>query len=69
MSILIDVEDYCQECLDFEPHVIKARRMMVDWGEGYEQTNTQIQCEYRKRCAGIKRYLESQAKTETEAVG
>ena len=67
--IVIDVEEYCQECLDFEPSVIKARKQLADWGGGYEQSNTQIQCEYRKRCKAIKEYLIRQAKGETEAVG
>lgn len=67
--IVIDVEEYCQECLDFEPDVIKARKQLADWGGGYEQTNTQIQCAHRRRCKAIKEYLIRQAKETEEAVG
>ena len=62
--IRVDVEEYCQSCLDFTPDVIKPIRTTD--GES-TLTDTIIQCKYRKRCAGIKRYLEQQAKGE--AVG
>ena len=63
--IRIDVEGYCHNCLDFEADVTKPVRDIHDnvWSD------TVIQCEYRKRCAGIRRYLEQQSKYETEAVG
>lgn len=67
--ICIDVEEYCQACLDFSPDVIPARKQIADWGDGYEQTDTVIQCAYRRRCKAIKEYLVRQAKEETEAVG
>lgn len=62
--IRVDVEDYCHQCLDFHPDVIPPTRL---WSTGNEESSvgdTVIKCEYRKRCAGIKRYLESQAKNE-----
>lgn len=55
--IVLDIEDYCQQCLDFCPEVIKAQRIMFDHGE-MAYSNTIIQCEHRKRCAGITRFLE-----------
>ena len=67
--IRIDVEDYCHGCLDFTPDVIKPHKeQRPDTGETY-LTDTIVQCEYRKRCAGIKRYLEQHSKSEPEAVG
>lgn len=63
--IRIDVEGYCHNCLDFEADVTKPVRDLHDnaWSD------TVVQCEYRKRCASIRRYLEQQSKYETEAVG
>lgn len=66
--IRIDVEEYCQACLDFTPDVIKPQKTYLDNRE-LILSDTIVQCEYRKRCAGIKRYLEQQARNETGAVG
>lgn len=63
--IRIDVEEYCHSCLDFEPDVTKPFRDIRD----NALTDTVVQCEYRKRCSAIRRYLEHQMKSETEAVG
>lgn len=64
--IRIDVEEYCQSCLDFTPDVIKPQRTSMDI-----YTDTVVQCEYKKRCAGIERHLRQlmRSETETEAVG
>lgn len=63
--IRIDVEDYCHQCMDFHPDVIPPTKYWV----GNEQDSvgdTIIKCEYRKRCAGIMRYLEKKVKSEVE---
>lgn len=65
--IRLDVEQYCQRCLDFTPDVTEPMRA---YGADFEgdndilQTDTIVRCKYRKRCAGIKRYLEQQMKSE-----
>ena len=61
--IRLNVEEYCHQCLDFTPDVIPPVRMLAE-NEEHVRTDTIIQCEYRKRCAGIKRYLEQQTKEE-----
>lgn len=61
--IKIDVEGYCHQCRDFVPNVIPAQRVMTPDGE-LQMGDTIVQCEHRKRCAGIKRYLEQQMKGE-----
>lgn len=62
--IRVDVEGYCQQCLDFTPDVIEPKReFSIEVGE-VVLTDTIIKCKYRKRCAGIKRYLEQQMKGE-----
>lgn len=61
--IRLEVEGYCQHCLDFSPDVIKPERIVsVDSSFGY--SDTIVQCKYRKRCAGLMRFLEQQAKGE-----
>jgi hypothetical protein len=62
--IVVDVEEYCQQCLDFHPDVTAPTRERAEGGKTIIQTDTIIRCKYRKRCAGIKRYLEQQAKSE-----
>ena len=65
--IRLEVEEYCQQCLDFSPDVIKPERVYFGESEMI-LSDTIIRCEYRKRCAGIRRYLEHQMR-EVEAVG
>lgn len=62
--IKVQVEDYCEHCLDFSPDVTKPERHLTSNDE-FVLSDTIIQCQYRKRCAGIKRYLEQQIKTST----
>lgn len=54
--IRVEVQDYCQSCLEFEPDVerptlLYARNKVV------EQTDTVIRCEHHKRCENIKRFI------------
>lgn len=65
--IRIEVEEYCQACRDFTADVIKPDRVYAG-GEEVSIGDTIVRCEYRKRCAGIRRYLEHHLK-EVEAVG
>lgn len=67
--IRLEIEGYCQSCLDFCPSVISPQRVRSDGGAITGWSDTIIQCEYHKRCAGIRRYLEQQMKGEQEAVG
>ena len=70
--IRIDVEEYCHACMDFSPAVIKPTREVVYTTGSPDplvlQSDTIVQCEYRKRCEAIKKYLMRQGKEE-EAVG
>lgn len=65
--IRVEVEGYCQQCLDFTPDVTMPGRSYTTAGEEIAglRTDTIIRCEHRKRCAGIKRFLEQQMKGET----
>ena len=61
--IRVEIEEYCHSCLDFCPDVIEPTRCASDTGENF-WSDTIILCKYRKRCAGIERYLRQQAKEE-----
>lgn len=61
MAIQLEVEDYCHSCLDFKADVTKPTRIPTGDGD-YIYGDTVVKCEYRKRCAGIKRYLEQRLK-------
>lgn len=65
--IRLNVEEYCQQCLDFVPDVTPAERAFAVDGKEIIQTDTIVQCKYRRRCVNMMRYLEHQAKDE--AVG
>ena len=59
MAIVLNVEDYCQECSYFEPRV---RRMLT----GVSCTQTNVMCENRDRCKGIYNYIKKkETKNET----
>ena len=60
--IVINVEEYCHSCLDFTADVIAPTKTYPPGSNDYILGDTIVQCKYRKRCAGIKRYLESQEK-------
>ena len=55
--IRVEVEDYCSECMDFEPDVKKPQKMYTCMDE-IIISDTVIRCKNRKRCEYIKRYLE-----------
>lgn len=63
--IKLTVEDYCQDCDEFEPEVSKLRIHLsdekpFDWQYGPTKTDTIIKCKHGMRCACIKRYLSKQ---------
>lgn len=57
--IELQVKDYCQACVDFEPDVEKPTKLYGSDGSVY-QTNTAVRCRYAKRCEHMIRYLEKQ---------
>lgn len=59
--IRLEVEDYCQQCLDFCPDIVKPERLVAPNGDTY-YTDTIVHCKYQKRCSGIRRFLEQQIK-------
>jgi hypothetical protein len=61
--IRINVEDYCQSCMEFSPDIAPPVRSFSENG-AVKQTDTIIQCKHRKRCETITRYLVQQMKGE-----
>lgn len=67
MAIKLEVEDYCQECMDFNADVAGPVKVQISGQDDLILTDTIVRCEYRNRCRAIKRYLERQkAKEETK---
>lgn len=62
--IKVEVEGYCQSCLDFSPDVTEPVKIYAGGDEEITLSDTIIRCEHRRRCAGIKRYLEQQMRSE-----
>ena len=60
--IKVEVEEYCHNCMDFEADVTKPERLYSLSGDDVVFSDTVIHCKYRKRCAGIIRYLDRQTK-------
>lgn len=56
--IRLEVEEYCQDCLDFLPDVKKPTRYEDFYGEDTVIGDTYVRCSNRKRCDAIKRFLE-----------
>lgn len=53
--IQLNVENYCQECPDFDP---VTERLYA----GGEVAMIIVSCEHKERCERIKRYLEEESK-------
>ena len=56
--IRLDVEDYCQDCPEFEAEVLKDRKF-YGFTEG---TDTIIRCEHYIRCQRMEKYLSERLK-------
>lgn len=62
--IRVEVEEYCNHCLDFSPDVTNAERVCIGDGE-VVVGDTIIRCKYRKRCGAITRFLKKQLEENT----
>ena len=64
--IVLNVEEYCHSCQDFTADVIAPTKLYTADNNNYILGDTIVKCKYRKRCAGIKRYLETQVKEDKD---
>lgn len=62
--IQVQVEEYCNDCLDFTADVFAPAKVYTADGE-CNIGDTVIKCKYRKRCAAITRFLEQKVKGAT----
>lgn len=62
--IVLEVEDYCHDCPDFEADVQKADIWAGIDEEIWNFGDTVIRCEYRERCRSIRRYLKKDMEKE-----
>ncbi len=66
MPINLKVEEYCQNCPDFDPVTDKHTLHMEGFDPGtYTNVNkticeTTVECKYKRRCAAQMRYLQKQ---------
>lgn len=63
--ITLDIQPYCQECMNFEPVIIQRPEKLYSGDLGGSTPyvtvgDTVVGCERRKYCENIKRYLERQ---------
>lgn len=61
--IKLDIQPYCQNCLNFEADVESPERAYAGSDIVY-QTDTIVRCERRKYCENMKRYLEREMEKE-----
>lgn len=59
--IVLEVQNYCHSCSDFEPDVDKPEKYYAN-GDEIIMTDTVVRCKYCKRCENLKRYLERTGK-------
>ena len=60
--IELKVENYCQNCPDFEAAQKKDSCYYEDLLERCEIVNITVYCEFAERCKAMKRYLEKHSK-------
>lgn len=56
--ILVEVEDYCQNCLDFEPEASLPELLYTgDRPDPIIIGNTVVRCCFRERCKSIEKHV------------
>ena len=55
--ITVEVEEYCQDCMDFEPDVEKPIVLYTDTDRYALLSGTVIRCEHRQRCKTIASHI------------
>lgn len=62
--IKVEVEDYCQQCPDFESEVDKPPKVYSGNGHYTYIGDTIIRCVYRHRCKSIENHIKNTDKKE-----
>lgn len=61
--IELEVEEYCDDCPEFDAHIEKA--VLFD-GYSKEYCNTNITCEHKDKCKRLKDMIEKEAKKRND---
>lgn len=61
--IKLNVEDYCQNCQDFDP--MKETTNLYS-GDCIIESHTSVYCHYRNRCAAVAKWLEEHPEDRKE---
>lgn len=63
--IKLSVADYCQECKDFDPKVIKSDTVYTAFNEQFYKDTTVI-CEHWATCRRVAKFVRNLYKDETK---
>ena len=63
MSISLNIEEYCKDCVDFEADVDKIR---IDDSDGSFRCITTIECKNKDHCKAFFNYLTNYIKREQD---
>lgn len=66
-GIILDLEEYCDYCPDFEPSVNKLD--ITSCGDSERRVQSSIRCEFSDRCAAIYNKAREDVKNEKSAQG
>lgn len=61
--IELDVNEFCENCNNFKPHV---KKMDTYDGNGEYMCTSIITCKHEHRCMGMMRYLSQQTKKQSK---
>ena len=68
--IELKVDDWCKDCGEFEPELVRDTTEFRDYVSLYEnvtrKTDTMIICKHRDRCRCIAKYIENQIKKKQQ---
>lgn len=62
--IQLEVEPYCQECLEFKPDMMQSAVQTLS-GE-FQHVNTTIFCEHKNRCKQIEKVIKQGLRMDGE---
>lgn len=64
--IRLDIQPYCENCMDFEADVEKPVALYADFVLFEELGDTVIRCKHRRRCAWVAEYAEKHKEKSEE---
>ena len=67
MAIELKVENYCDNCGEFEPEIHKEETVYLNYGFNNvrrHQCKTTVRCKHEQRCMGMIEYLKDKARKE-----